>query len=43
MTQSQKKASDYRYNQALDLWRYNGIIMDGFDIVDGELIDLSEL
>ncbi len=42
MTQSQIKAN-YRYQQAYDLWHYNGIIKDGYSVIDGELIADSEL
>ena len=35
--------SDYRYQQAKDLYHYNGIIKDGFEVIDGELVADSEL
>ena len=34
---------DYRYQQAYDLWHYNGIIKDGYSLIDGVIVPDNEL
>jgi len=43
MTQLEKFKADYRYQQAIDLWRYNCIIKDGYSLIDGVLVADDEL
>jgi len=36
-------AQDYRLQQAFDLWHYNGIIKDGYQVIDGVVSTIGEL
>jgi len=35
--------ADYRYQQAQDLWHYNGIIKDGYSLIEGVIVPDNEL
>lgn len=36
-------SKEYQYQQAYQLWHYNGIIKDGYSLIDGVIVPDNEL